>query len=240
LPKIIIKLNNKVVREIELNKLSFMIGRDTDSDIVIDDILVSRHHAKIFLANHSYYIEDLNSGNGVQVNKKKVTEQRLQDQDEILIGKHTLTFIHKNLFSVEAYDENESDIGEKTFVLPINRPEIMALQTRQKPPVKTSDPALKGYIVVGSGRRSGKPIELTNSTTLGGKSEAADIRVRGLFVGEKAFTINKRKEGFFITHVEGKRMTRVNGSVVIGHRKLQDGDLITIGSTKMKFSSKIE
>jgi pSer/pThr/pTyr-binding forkhead associated (FHA) protein len=33
-------------------------------------------------------------------------------------------------------------------------------------------------------------------------------------------------------------MTRVNGEVVSEQRELQDGDLITIGATKLKFTSK--
>jgi pSer/pThr/pTyr-binding forkhead associated (FHA) protein len=33
-------------------------------------------------------------------------------------------------------------------------------------------------------------------------------------------------------------MTRVNGEGVSGQRELQDGDLITIGATKLKFTSK--
>jgi hypothetical protein len=63
----------------------------------------------------------------------------------------------------------------------------------------------------------------------------ADIKLRGLFVGHPAFIISKRPEGFFITHSKGRRMTRVNGAVVEGQQELQDGDIITVGATKMQF-----
>jgi pSer/pThr/pTyr-binding forkhead associated (FHA) protein len=50
--------------------------------------------------------------------------------------------------------------------------------------------------------------------------------------------ISQKPSGFVITHGGGRRMTRVNGEVVSGQRELQDGDLITIGATKLKFTSK--
>lgn len=237
--KLILKSNGTILKEIQLDKYPVTIGRDPNSDIVIDDILVSRHHARIILNDSWYYIEDLNSGNGLFVNNKKITQEVLRDLDEISVGKYALTFMHENRSSIEEYENSEVFIGEKTFVLPINRPEVMALQARKKLCVEEKDSGLTGCIVMLSGREHKEPIELIKTTTVGGKSHTADIKLKGLFVGKNAFIISQRVEGFFITHSEGKRMTKVNGEAVIGQLALRDGDLITIGATKMKFSSKI-
>lgn len=237
--KLILKLNGTIIQETNLNQSPIIIGRDANSNIVIDDILVSRHHAKVFQHDHCYYVEDLDSGNGVFVNDNKIMKKALQDLDDISIGKYTLTFKSANPSTIEKCVDRDYEIGDKTFVLPINRPEVVALQTRHKSAIAEGHASLKGSIVIISGREQGKPIELTNMTTVGGKSRTADIKLQGLFVGNNAFTISKKPEGFFITHIEGKRMTKVNGSVVIEQRKLQDGDLITIGPTKMKFSSDV-
>jgi len=237
--KLILKLNDVIIQETNLNQSPMIIGREPNSDIVIDDILVSRHHAKVFQHDHCYYVEDLDSGNGILVNDNKITKKVLQDLDDISIGKYTLTFKRANPSTLETDKESDNNIGEKTFVLPINRPEVMALQTRQKSTIAGGHSSLKGTIVILSGREQDKAIELTNMTTVGGKNRTADIKLQGLFVGKNAFTISKKPEGFFIAHIEGKRMTKVNGSVVIEQKKLQDGDLITIGPTKMKFSSDV-
>ncbi len=70
-----------------------ILGRHFDCDIILNDKVVSRHHAHIFLANQEYYIEDLNSSNGTYVNKEKVEGRyRLQENDEIMIGRFVMIF----------------------------------------------------------------------------------------------------------------------------------------------------
>lgn len=102
----------------------------------------------------------------------------------------------------------------------------------------SEQPQLKGYVAILSGGAPQAHIELVKRTTVGGKSQTADIRLRGVCVGQSAFIISQKPDGFFITHAEGKRLTKVNGEVVAGQRELQDGDLITVGATKMQFYRK--
>ena len=88
---------------------------------------------------------------------------------------------------------------------------------------------------------SGTPhhrVPLTKLVTLGGKSSQADIKLRGFFVGDVAFSISKTPRGFVISHVGGRRRTRVNGEVVERQQELLEGDIITIGPTKFRFSRK--
>ena len=182
--KLILKSNNITIQEIPLGESPIVIGRDMNNDIVIDDILVSRHHAKIFLNDNCYCIQDLKSGNGLFINDKKMLKKTLQHLDEISVGKHTLTFMYDNRSTIEEGDHSEYYMGEKTFVLPINRPEIMAVLTRHKRPAAVSDAAVEGRIVMMSGKAHEEPINLTNMTTIGGKGHTADIKLKGLFVGE--------------------------------------------------------
>jgi pSer/pThr/pTyr-binding forkhead associated (FHA) protein len=238
--KILIKLNNETLQEFHIEKDSITIGRDTKSDIVLDDILVSRYHAKIVFQDQNYYVQDLKSGNGIYVNSTKVTKKTLQNWDEIAVGKYTLIFVSQKQVIFDEPEDSGEIVGEKTFVLPINRPEVMAVMARQEAPVEVSDAPLEGQIVMLTGDERDQPIELSNVCTVAGKSDAADIKLRGLFVGQNAFTISKRPDGFFIKHFEGWRVTKVNGSVVIGQRELQDGDLITVGPTMMRFSHRSE
>lgn len=55
-------------RDIRLEKEIYCVGSQEDADIVIDNELVSRLHARLNLTDGVYYIEDLNSRNGTWVN----------------------------------------------------------------------------------------------------------------------------------------------------------------------------
>ncbi len=69
------------------DKAEVIIGRAQSVDIVINDNIVSRKHAKITTKDGSYYIEDLKSTNGTFVNGKKISQkQKILKTDEIRIG----------------------------------------------------------------------------------------------------------------------------------------------------------
>jgi pSer/pThr/pTyr-binding forkhead associated (FHA) protein len=68
-------------------------GRHEASDILLDDVSVSRHHA-IFTrtASGRITLRDLNSLNGTYVNGTRVEETALHSADEVQIGKFKLVF----------------------------------------------------------------------------------------------------------------------------------------------------
>ena len=70
-----------------------MIGRHPDSDIFLDDVTVSRHHAEIRRASGSFNLHDIGSLNGTYVNRERVEEAPLASGDEIQIGKFKLVFL---------------------------------------------------------------------------------------------------------------------------------------------------
>src|ERR1700747_2156852 len=63
-----------------------MIGRAPLNHIVIDDPTVSAHHARLVRAADSYWLMDLHSTNGTQVNRVSITDAKLNDGDEIRFG----------------------------------------------------------------------------------------------------------------------------------------------------------
>lgn len=78
-----------------LIKKETLIGRDPISEIFLDDITVSRNHAKIVLGDDLAVISDVGSLNGTYVNRNRIEESRLADRDEIQIGKFKLVFLAK-------------------------------------------------------------------------------------------------------------------------------------------------
>jgi hypothetical protein len=71
------------------------IGRSPQSDLFLDDVTVSRHHARIVIECDTYLIEDLNSLNGTYVNRKRIEQHQLFDGDELQIGKFKLNFLQQ-------------------------------------------------------------------------------------------------------------------------------------------------
>ncbi|MCC6222363.1 MAG: zinc-ribbon and FHA domain-containing protein [Thermoleophilia bacterium] len=69
------------------------IGRHPDCDIFLDDVTVSRRHARLVRRGSGYAIEDEGSLNGTFVNRRRVDSQLLEDGDEVQIGKYKLTFL---------------------------------------------------------------------------------------------------------------------------------------------------
>lgn len=71
-----------------------IIGRDEKSaDVVLKDDLISRQHAKVRRDWTGTHVEDLNSRNGIKVNRKRVTRQTLKDGDELEIGGVRLVYV---------------------------------------------------------------------------------------------------------------------------------------------------
>ena len=72
------------------------VGRHPDSDIFLDDITVSRHHAKFVRRGDAMYVEDLGSLNGTYVNRTLVDgSAQLHLGDEVQIGKFRLVFLYR-------------------------------------------------------------------------------------------------------------------------------------------------
>ncbi|MEO8696876.1 MAG: FHA domain-containing protein [Acidimicrobiales bacterium] len=69
-------------------------GRDTRSDIFLDDVTVSRRHAEVYRRGPKYFVRDVGSLNGTYVNRKQVDDVELHDGDELQIGMFKLAFFH--------------------------------------------------------------------------------------------------------------------------------------------------
>jgi hypothetical protein len=69
-----------------LTKRTSTIGRSRDCDVVVADPNASRSHCEIRHVGYDYFLIDLNSTNGVEVNGRAVKRHALADGDTITIG----------------------------------------------------------------------------------------------------------------------------------------------------------
>jgi pSer/pThr/pTyr-binding forkhead associated (FHA) protein len=71
------------------------IGRSPDAEVFLDDVTVSRNHALLVRRRDGLYIDDLGSLNGTYVNRRRIESHRLQDGDELQVGKYKLTYLEE-------------------------------------------------------------------------------------------------------------------------------------------------
>ena len=76
-----------------LNQPVTSAGRHPDSDILLDDSTVSRHHVEFRLEDGQFLLVDLDSLNNTYVNHEPVYSAMLVNGDEIQIGKFRLVFL---------------------------------------------------------------------------------------------------------------------------------------------------
>lgn len=90
-----------VTYKFDLDKPSMTIGRLADNDIIIDDASVSSKHAVIervpnedFPEEVEYYIKDLGSTNGTEVNGKAIdSPAKLHNNDEVKVAWNKFKFL---------------------------------------------------------------------------------------------------------------------------------------------------
>lgn len=78
--------------QFELTGPRTTLGRDPKSDVFLDDVTVSRHHAEIRTVGPAHVVADSGSVNGTYLNGERVEEVMLEDLDEIQIGRFRLIF----------------------------------------------------------------------------------------------------------------------------------------------------
>lgn len=228
------KKDEKKLGEYPLEKgRSLSIGRLEDNDIVIENLAVSGHHAKVDSVGERFLLTDLNSKNGTFVNEQQITAPHwLQHGDVVIIGKHFLVFTYP---PGEMPDKETGDVQDTMVMDTEAYRKMKAAQQQAKPaaPAKGKEAEPVGVLSFLSGGEG--ELELTKKLTKIGKNASSDIVVSGLTIGQTAATISKRPNGYYLSYVGGMAKPRVNGETVKDSVLLKQFDTIELGSLKMQF-----
>lgn len=223
MPKMIVSIDEVVIKEVQLTKDKTTLGRRPYNDIVIDNLAVSGEHALLQMTGSDVVLEDLNSTNGTYVNGKAVKKQQLQSGDSIEIGKYKIKFVADNV--AEDFDKTTIVKARPADPPPMSR---SPAGTPSGFPVGGGDSvglgAFHAAIKVLSGAASGREVPLTKVVTTIGKP------------GVAVAAITRRQQGFVVHHVEGAGNPSLNGSPIgTDPIALKNGDLIELAGTQMQF-----
>jgi hypothetical protein len=86
---------NRTGESFTLDQDRMSIGRTPDAAVFLDDVTVSRNHALLVHRDDGIYIDDLGSLNGTYVNRRRIESHKLDDGDEIQIGKYKLSYLER-------------------------------------------------------------------------------------------------------------------------------------------------
>jgi len=220
MPKMIVSIDEVVIKEVQITKEKTTLGRRPYNDIVIDNLAVSGEHAVILMNGSEVVLEDLNSTNGTYINGKAIKKQALQNGDGIEVGKYKIKFV----------GDVAADNFDKTMVVRAPRPaapqDAPAPQVAAPPPaaVEASAPMPTASIKVLTGAAAGREVPLSKVVTTIGKPAVA------------VAAITKRHHGFVVHHVEGGGSPTLNGQPITSDPvPLKNGDVIELAGTQMQF-----
>lgn len=248
MPKLELRFDNATLAEFPVALEPLSIGRGPDNDVVIDNLAVSTHHARISPELDHYVVEDLQSVNGTFVNGHTVQRKVLRDGDRIGIGKHLLVFFEYATAQAPrpAAAKVTAPKLDETFLLDSKqRQQLLKAATEAAAataPTGTGRPAPRraqavGHLQVLHGKTDQSEYSLTAKLTLIGRSPMATIRLRGWFKPKTAGVIVRRDDGYYVGPAShGTRNVRVNGLPLEKPQLLQEGDLVEVSGVRLVFS----
>jgi FHA domain len=214
--KIIVSLDDNLIKVVPLDKDRMTLGRRPYNDIVVDNLAVSGEHAALQIIGHDYFIEDLNSTNGTYINEQKVKRQILKNGDTIEIGKYAIKYVQDS-----AGSQSKSQTPAE-----ISFDDKDAKPAEEKRPLFEQTKFAEAYVAIKilSGASAGKELPLVKIVTTIGKP------------GEAVIAITKRPKSYMVAHVEGATRPTLNGvSFGIDAVPLKNGDLFELAGAAMQF-----
>jgi FHA domain-containing protein len=237
MPRLVLKFEGALLKEVPLGTRPVTIGRAPDNDIPIDNLAVSNYHARVYVEAGSLVVEDLNSLNGSFLNEIRVERSLLKDGDIILVGKHEILLDQTHDAALPADDLHKAPAPRVNETMILDTQErrklldaaVAAGERSQLSPERMRVPTL----TVTRGRTDQKEYRISGKLTVIGNSIMATVRLRGWFTPEVAAQINKHEDGYYLGR--GDRVPKINGVGIHGLTKLNDGDVIEVGRVRLNF-----
>jgi adenylate cyclase len=118
-------------RTLPLTEKGLRIGRALDNDIVLNHAIVSRHHAHVELRGRDAWVTDLNSRNGIFVNRLRIKEEQLGDGDMLQVGPFEFNYEDRAAQSVVLDDNKYFPLAAEAREVTAGEPPELALDLRE-------------------------------------------------------------------------------------------------------------
>lgn len=225
-------LGNELIKQLELGEDRVTIGRTDGNTLVLANAGVSKQHAVIEYEDGDYFIVDLDSSNGVFLNKKKIEKEKLKYWDEIQIHNFVIKFMAKKGLGAtkdtldEAPADLESDKTEFFNLTDEKQLDNLRKQTKQC------------FVTYKDKSGAVQKLIINKPRTIIGKSKNADIKNSGWFAPSVAAMIERQGSSYEL--VPGKRGNVIFQSQRISEpTKLIDGTGFMVRDMEFKFFNRL-
>jgi len=219
-----------------------VIGRGKGTDLLLPDISVSRHHARVDRQGEDgHVLVDLGSQNGTKVNGQKVKEHQLQPGDELQVGKFILTYEYKpargvddvaNTTGVYSLDEERTGFLKKVSAVDGTQAHATTMLSKEDMDKVRLQARLKDNAKVVRSN-TGDSWRIGDDGLTFGKG---GIPIEGAGFGGTAILkwggsehVLCRQGGLFFT-------VTVNGTKVSEQKPVQPGDQLVVGKTAFTYT----
>lgn len=251
--KLILMLDDHVLKEYPLNQERMSIGRRGDNHIVIDNPAISGVHAYITTIGSDSFLEDANSTNGTFINGKSVKKQVLNDGDSIEIGRYRLQYnnLTKPVVKQPVFKNSAllaAEAGKPPHTQPPSLQSLLQQHKKELAPEEVSTAIQKPIIAIKPPPAVNTVLAVKTSTDIGRlriigdttKPDSEIILSKSLTTlgkpGVQVALVTKRENGYFVSHVEGQDLVRVNNNPLnVQAYALNPHDILELAGIKMEF-----
>ncbi len=208
-------------QEFELAKPNISLGRATTNDITLDDVRVSRSHARLDCGAQGATLVDLGSSNGTRVNGIRKERAMLIPGDTISLGSQQLRY---------SVDDPSEDVG-----LTVIDTQMQLDQTINDEylPVVINETSSASLVVFADDRTWSINLKNLDQATIG-RDESCAVLIDADNVSRRHAEVQQRGEAFLLRDLGSTNGTWVHGQQIDQHI-LQDGDVFRIGSAQIVF-----
>jgi len=190
--------------------------------VVLAQQAVSRNHARISQEGNLFFLEDLGSAYGTQINGKplpKGEKHRLRNGDIIAIAQFDVTFTHVADLPADVRSEKTSFVARSLV-----KDAVRGIKSGEGP-----------YFRVMNGPREGERIEINDAQEIIiGRDETADIVFKDDLVSRRHVKFRRDWAGTHVEDLGSRNGIKVNKKKV-NRKTIKDGDEVEVGNIRLLY-----
>jgi pSer/pThr/pTyr-binding forkhead associated (FHA) protein len=198
------------------------LGRDKSCQVVLSQQAVSRSHARITQEGNLFFLEDLGSAYGTQVNGKplpKGEKRLLRNGDVIVIAQFDVRF------DKVAELPHDVDSQKTSFVA----------RNMVKDVMRGLSGGEERYLRVMNGPREGERLEISDAQEfIIGRDDSADVVFRDDLISRQHVKVRRDWSGTHVEDLGSRNGIKVNRKRTT-HATLRDGDELEVGGVRFVY-----
>ncbi len=221
--KLILINPNGTCQEFVLAKSNVSMGRNITNDIVLNDVRVSRNHARLECGPTGVILTDMGSSNGTRVNGMRVDRATLKPDDTISFGEQQIKY---------KVEDPSEDVGITKIDTQAQLDQSIEAEYL---PVMVNETSIPTLVMFTNQMTWQIDLSKKENTSIG-RDESCDVFIDSGNVSRRHAEVRLEGNMFVLKDLGSTNGTWMRGQK-IDQYLLQDGDSFQIGSARIIFKS---